>query len=62
MRKKRNVTGFLIFLAVCISLSGFGQTKIPAQKEAEIRRTLQLTGVQQTMDQMRTQMISAMRA
>lgn len=56
------MTGLLILLTVCVSLSGFGQTKIPAEKEAEIRRTLQLTGVQQTMEQMKTQMISAMRA
>ena len=62
MRKNRNITGSLIVLSICVSLSCFGQTKIPAEKEAEIRRTLQLTGVQQTMEQLKTQMISAMRA
>ena len=62
MYKKRIVVSLVAGLLTAASLLALARDGISREKETEIRRMLQLTGTQKLMEQMKSQMITALRA
>ena len=62
MYKKRILISLVAGLLPAASLLALARDGISREKETEIRRMLQLTGTQKLMEQMKSQMIAALRA